>query len=71
MDRKAIEFHLSHDLAKAKDKENKKRKAENAIKAFTKIIEFCETAKLVYLLIKLETALKEVNLQRVSPQIVF
>lgn len=45
VDRKAIEFHLSHDLAKAKDKENKKRKAENAIKAFTKIIEFCETAK--------------------------
>lgn len=44
-DRKAMEYHLSHDLAKAKDKESRKIKAQNAIKGFTKIIEFCETAK--------------------------
>ncbi|XP_018318935.1 uncharacterized protein LOC108732553 isoform X2 [Agrilus planipennis] len=43
-DRKAIEFHLSHDLGKA-NKESKKIKAQNAIKAFTKIVEYCETVK--------------------------
>ncbi|KAB0791297.1 hypothetical protein PPYR_03097 [Photinus pyralis] len=44
-DRRAIEFHLAHDLAKAKHKESRKVKAQNAIKAFTKMVEYCETAK--------------------------
>lgn len=44
-DRKAFEFHLTNDLAKANEKKLRKNKAQNDIKAFTKIIEFCETAK--------------------------
>ncbi|KAK4878364.1 hypothetical protein RN001_010870 [Aquatica leii] len=44
-DRGAIEFHLAHDLAKAKKKKARTNKAQNAIKAFTKMVEYCETAK--------------------------
>ena len=44
-DCRAIEFHLSHDLAKAKDKESRKAKAETAIKGFKKMVEYCENAK--------------------------
>ncbi|XP_044260563.1 ATP-dependent DNA helicase Q5 [Tribolium madens] len=40
-DSRAISFHLNHDLAKSKDK---KIKAENAIKSFKKMVEFCEIA---------------------------
>ncbi|KAF5287641.1 hypothetical protein FQA39_LY15844 [Lamprigera yunnana] len=43
-DRRAIEYHLAHDLAKAKQQEARTTKAQNAIKAFTKMVEFCETA---------------------------
>ncbi|KAJ3652472.1 hypothetical protein Zmor_018433 [Zophobas morio] len=43
-DCRAIEFHLSHDLAKAKDKESRKAKAETAIKGFKKMVEYCENA---------------------------
>lgn len=44
-DQKAIEYHLTRDLAKAKDKKLKKLQAEIAIKQFTKVIQYCETAK--------------------------
>ncbi|KAK5638551.1 hypothetical protein RI129_012846 [Pyrocoelia pectoralis] len=44
-DRHAIEFHLTRDLAKAKHQESRTVKAQNAIKAFTKMVEYCETAK--------------------------
>jgi ATP-dependent DNA helicase Q5 len=43
-DSRAIEFHLSHDLAKTKDKESKRIKAETAIKSFKKMVEYCENA---------------------------
>lgn len=44
-DRKAVEYHLSKDLAKAKDRGASRSKAETAMKQFTKIVEYCETAK--------------------------
>lgn len=44
-DCRAIEFHLKNDLAKAKDKESKKLKAENAIKGFRKMVEYCENSE--------------------------
>lgn len=44
-DRKAFEFHLTHDLAKAAENKVRKNKVLNDQKAFTKIVEFCETAK--------------------------
>lgn len=42
-DSKAIEFHLSQDLAKAGSLEHKRKRAEFAIKGFKKIIEYCES----------------------------
>lgn len=44
-DRKAIEFHLQHDIGKAGERKHRRKKAENDVSAFTKIVEFCETAK--------------------------
>uniref|UniRef100_A0A6P7GRD3 DNA 3'-5' helicase n=1 Tax=Diabrotica virgifera virgifera TaxID=50390 RepID=A0A6P7GRD3_DIAVI len=41
-DSKAIEFHLAQDLGKAGSKENKKKRMEQAVKGFKKILEFCE-----------------------------
>ncbi|XP_057656384.1 ATP-dependent DNA helicase Q5 isoform X2 [Diorhabda carinulata] len=41
-DSKAIEFHLAQDLGKAGDKENKKKRLEQAIHGFKRILEFCE-----------------------------
>lgn len=44
-DRKAIEFHLQHNIGKSGEKKTRRKKAENDVSAFTKIVEFCETAK--------------------------
>lgn len=44
-DTKAIEFHLTQDLGRAKDKDSRKQKAESAIKGFTKVVEYCEAPK--------------------------
>ncbi|CAG9821395.1 unnamed protein product [Phaedon cochleariae] len=41
-DSKAIEFHLMQDLARAGSKENKKKRMEQTVKGFKKILEFCE-----------------------------
>lgn len=41
-DSKAVEFHLTQDLAKCKQKEDKKLNIENAIKGFKKVLEYCE-----------------------------
>ncbi|XP_060533131.1 ATP-dependent DNA helicase Q5-like [Cylas formicarius] len=41
-DAKAVEYHLTHDLAKSGNKEGKKIKAENALKGFRQVVEFCE-----------------------------
>ncbi|XP_023019664.2 recQ5 helicase [Leptinotarsa decemlineata] len=41
-DSKAIEFHLVQDLGKAGSKENKRKRMEEAIKGFKKVLEFCE-----------------------------
>lgn len=43
-DKNAVEFLLKQELGKSKDKPAKKLNAENAIKGFSKIIEYCETA---------------------------
>lgn len=43
-DGRAIEFHLSHDLAKSKDKPHRRTKTENDIKDFKKMVEYCESA---------------------------
>ncbi|KYB27113.1 ATP-dependent DNA helicase Q5 [Tribolium castaneum] len=43
-DSRAILFHLNHDLGKAKDKQSRKIKAENALKSFKKMVEFCENS---------------------------
>lgn len=48
-DRKAIEFHLQHNIGKAGEKKTRRKKAENDVSAFTKIVEFCETAKYVFI----------------------
>lgn len=44
-DRRAVEYHLSQSLAKGKDRAESRTKAEANIKHFTKIVEYCETAK--------------------------
>lgn len=44
-DRKAMEFHLQHNIGKAGEKKTRRQKAEHDVSAFTKIVEFCETAK--------------------------
>ncbi|XP_076256872.1 ATP-dependent DNA helicase Q5-like isoform X2 [Rhynchophorus ferrugineus] len=41
-DSKAIEFHLTQDLARCKEKEAKKLNVENAIKGFKKVVQYCE-----------------------------
>ncbi|KAG5899565.1 hypothetical protein JTB14_022896 [Gonioctena quinquepunctata] len=41
-DSKAIEFHLVQDLGKAGSRENKRKRMEQAIKGFKKVIQFCE-----------------------------
>ncbi|CAH0548926.1 unnamed protein product [Brassicogethes aeneus] len=41
-DKKAVEFHLAHDLGKARENEARRIKTENAIKGFNKIAAFCE-----------------------------
>ncbi|XP_044763142.1 ATP-dependent DNA helicase Q5 [Coccinella septempunctata] len=43
-DTKAIEFHLNQDLAKAKNTDAGRIKAENAISGFKRVVEFCENA---------------------------
>ncbi|GLV44894.1 RecQ5 helicase [Carabus blaptoides fortunei] len=44
-DQKAVQFLISKDLGNAANgSESRKRKAENAVKSFAKIVEFCETA---------------------------
>ncbi|KAL3271815.1 hypothetical protein HHI36_022285 [Cryptolaemus montrouzieri] len=43
-DSKAIEFHLNLDLAKAKNTEAGKIKAENMISSFKRVVEYCENA---------------------------
>lgn len=46
-DQKAIEFHLKQDLAKAiQTSKGARLKAEHAINSFSKIVEYCETARL-------------------------
>lgn len=42
-----MEFLLSQELAKAKDRESRKAKAKNSIRSFTKMVEYCETAKYI------------------------
>ncbi|CAH1132756.1 unnamed protein product [Ceutorhynchus assimilis] len=44
-DCKAVEFHLTQDLGKAKSggKEAKKLNVENAVKGFKKVVEYCES----------------------------
>lgn len=45
-DQKAIEFHLRQDLAKATlGSKSKQAKAERAIQSFSKIVEYCESAR--------------------------
>lgn len=44
-DMRALEFHLTHDVAKAKENANKKQNAQNSLKGFSKIVEYCETLR--------------------------
>lgn len=44
-DRKAVEFHLQHNVGRAGERKGWRKKAEGDVGAFTKIVEFCETAK--------------------------
>nr|XP_022902939.1 ATP-dependent DNA helicase Q5-like [Onthophagus taurus] len=42
-DRKAVEFLITQELGRSKDKKQRENKAKNAMKSFAKIVEFCES----------------------------
>ncbi|GJQ79773.1 RecQ5 [Trypoxylus dichotomus] len=43
-DSKAVEFLLNQELARAKDRDSRRAKAKSSIKAFGKMVEYCESA---------------------------
>lgn len=45
-DQRAVHFILNQELGRATSlSENRQKKAEKTVQSFTKIVEFCETAK--------------------------